>query len=176
MLTALNFKRWIDEHRSLLRPPVGNAQVWKDREFMVTVVGGPNQRKDYHIDPGEEFFYQIEGDMTLKIVENGTHRDLPIREGEIFLLPPFVPHSPQRGPHTIGLVIERVRRPDEEDAFVWYCDECQTLIHKVSLHVSDLVTQLKPVFDAFWDDESARTCPNCGALMQPPGAPDETPR
>lgn len=167
MLTTINFKQWIDEHRHLLKPPVGNAQVWKDREFMITVVGGPNQRKDYHVDPGEEFFYQLEGDMTLKIVEDGRHRDLPIREGDIFLLPPFVPHSPQRGPNTIGLVIERVRGSHEPDKFVWYCDECREQIHEVTVHVTDITTQLKPVFDAFWADMDARTCPHCGAVMQP---------
>lgn len=99
MLTTINLHQWIADHRHLLRPPVGNAQIWKDREFMVTVVGGPNQRKDYHIDPGEEFFYQLEGDMTLRLIENGEFRDLPIREGEIFLLPPLVPHSPARPEH-----------------------------------------------------------------------------
>lgn len=134
---------------------------------MVTVVGGPNQRKDYHIDPGEEFFYQLEGDMTLRLIENGQFRDLPIREGEIFLLPPFVPHSPQRGPHTLGLVIERIRRPDEEDRFEWYCDRCGHRLHTVALHVTDITTQLKPLFDAFWADERARTCAACGHLLQP---------
>ncbi|MCS7078687.1 MAG: 3-hydroxyanthranilate 3,4-dioxygenase [Chloracidobacterium sp.] len=167
MLTAINFRQWIDEHRHLLRPPVGNAQIWKDREFMVTVVGGPNQRKDYHIDPGEEFFYQLEGDMTLRLIEDGQFRDLPIREGEIFLLPPLVPHSPQRGPNTLGLVIERVRRPDELDRFEWYCDHCGNRLHEVSLHVTDLTTQLKPLFDAFWANEQARTCTVCGHQLQP---------
>ncbi|MBX7221152.1 MAG: 3-hydroxyanthranilate 3,4-dioxygenase [Blastocatellia bacterium] len=170
-LATLNFKQWIDEHRHLLKPPVGNAQIWKDREFMVTVVGGPNSRKDYHIDPGEEFFYQMEGDMTLKIVEDGEHRDLPIREGEIFLLPPMVPHSPQRGPNTIGLVIERIRREDEQDQFQWYCEGCGAVLHNVAVHVTDIVTQLKPVFDAFWANQEARTCKHCGAIMEPPSPP-----
>lgn len=167
MLTAINFRQWIEDHRHLLRPPVGNAQVWKDREFMVTVVGGPNQRKDYHIDPGEEFFYQLEGDMTLRLIENGQFRNLPIREGEIFLLPPLVPHSPQRGPNTLGLVIERVRRPDEQDRFEWYCDRCGNRLHAVALHVTDITTQLKPLFDAFWADERARACAACGHQLQP---------
>ncbi len=167
MLTAINFRQWIEDHRHLLRPPVGNAQVWKDREFMVTVVGGPNQRKDYHIDPGEEFFYQLEGDMTLRLIENGQFRNLPIREGEIFLLPPLVPHSPQRGPNTLGLVIERVRRPDEQDRFEWYCDRCGNRLHAVALHVTDITTQLKPLFDAFWADERARACADCGHQLQP---------
>jgi len=167
MLTTINLHQWIADHRHLLRPPVGNAQIWQDREFMVTVVGGPNQRKDYHIDPGEEFFYQLEGDMTLRLIENGEFRDLPIREGEIFLLPPLVPHSPQRGPNTLGLVIERIRRPDEQDRFEWYCDRCGQRLHEVALHVTDLTTQLKPLFDAFWADERARTCTACGHVLQP---------
>src|SRR5438128_7357508 len=113
-LVPLNCKRWIDEHRHLLKPPVGNAQIWEgDRDFMVTVVGGPNSRSDYHVDEGEEFFYQVEGDITLRVLEHGKPRDIPIREGEIFLLPPRIPHSPQRPPNTVGLVLERRRLPAE---------------------------------------------------------------
>ena len=95
-LQPLNFKKWIDEHRHLLKPPVGNQQIWADREFMVTVVGGPNARKDFHVNQGEEFFYQLEGDITLHVLDEGKREAIPIREGEIFLLPPNVPHSPQR--------------------------------------------------------------------------------
>ncbi len=108
-LEALNFKRWIDEHRHLLKPPVGNQQIWADREFMVTVVGGPNARADFHINQGEEFFYQLEGDIVLRCMEDGKPVDVPIREGEIFLLPARVPHSPQRPAGTVGLVLERKR-------------------------------------------------------------------
>ena len=86
-LNPLNFKQWIDENRHLLKPPIGNAVVYNDAEFMIMVVGGPNSRTDYHIDPAEEFFYQIEGDMVLKVVEDGEFRDITIREGDIFLLP-----------------------------------------------------------------------------------------
>src|SRR2546428_9048470 len=119
-LEPLNFKRWIDEHRHLLKPPVGNAQIWEgDRDFMVTVVGGPNSRSDYHVDEGEEFFYQIEGDITLRVLEHGKPRDIPIRQGEIFLLPPRIPHSPQRPPNTVGLVLERRRLPDDLGTFLW---------------------------------------------------------
>src|ERR671937_3214835 len=95
-LKPLNFKQWIDEHRHLLKPPVGNAQIWEgDRDFMVTVVGGPNARTDFHVNEGEEFFYQLEGDITLKVQDGGQIVDVPIREGEIFLLPARVPHSPR---------------------------------------------------------------------------------
>jgi len=90
----LNLKAWIDEHRELLKPPVGNKMVWRDSELLVMVVGRPNQRKDFHVEEGEEFFYQIEGDIVVRVMENGKPRDIPVREGEIFLLPPRVPHSP----------------------------------------------------------------------------------
>ena len=116
-----NFRGWIDEHRHLLKPPVGNKLVFRDSEFIIMVVGGPNSRSDFHVDPGEEFFYQLEGDMTLRTVQAGQLVDVPIREGEIFLLPPLLPHSPQRLANTVGLVIERQRRAGERDGLQWYC-------------------------------------------------------
>ncbi|MCY4439266.1 MAG: 3-hydroxyanthranilate 3,4-dioxygenase, partial [Deltaproteobacteria bacterium] len=143
----LNFSKWIDEHRHLLKPPVGNQVVYKDTEFTVMVVGGPNTRKDYHVDEGEEFFYQLEGDMTLRIMEDGAPRDVPIRAGEIFLLPPKVPHSPQRRPDTVGLVIERQRRDGELDLFQWYCDDCHKKIYEESVQLTDIVAQLPPIFE-----------------------------
>ena len=107
-----------------MKPPVGNKCVYEDSDFIVMVVGGPNSRKDYHFDESEEFFYQVEGDITLKVIENDKPRDIPIRQGEIFLLPPHVPHSPQRPANTVGLVIERKRTPGELDGFQWYCEKC----------------------------------------------------
>jgi 3-hydroxyanthranilate 3,4-dioxygenase len=165
---TINFKKWIDEHRHLLKPPVGNAQVWADREFMVTVVGGPNARKDFHIDEGEEFFFQLEGDITLRLREGDRVIDLPIREGEIFLLPPRVPHSPQRPASTVGLVIERQRAAHELDGFVWYCERCGHELYQETLHVTDLVAQLPPVFERFWSDPRHTTCQMCGSQMQKP--------
>ena len=127
-MKPLNFHRWIDEHRDLLKPPVGNAQIWEgDRDFMVTVVGGPNSRTDYHVNQGEEFFYQVEGDIVLRVLQHGKPVDIPIKEGEILLLPPNTPHSPQRPANTVGLVIERRRLPDEKDTFLWVCDNCGTV-------------------------------------------------
>ena len=117
MLPPINFKNWIDKNRHLLKPPVGNQVVYEDTELIIMVVGGPNTRKDYHIDEGEEFFYQLEGRMVLRIIENKKPKDININEGEIFLLPPKVPHSPQRFENTVGLVIERKRRKEELDAF-----------------------------------------------------------
>lgn len=169
-LAAFNLHEWIDKNRNRLKPPVGNDQLWKEEnpDFMVMVVGGPNTRKDYHVDESEEFFYQVEGDITLKIVEDGEKKDIQIREGDVFLLPPGVPHSPQRPADTIGLVVERKRKEGELDGFVWYCDNCGEKIHEEFMVLTDITTQLKPVFEKFWADEKARTCENCGDVMQPP--------
>lgn len=169
-LMPLNLMSWIRENRDSLKPPVGNKLVWKDTEFNVMVVGGPNTRKDYHIDPGEEWFYQIEGDMVLKVIEDGERRDISIREGEMFLLPAFVPHSPQRFADTVGMVIERSRRPEEKDHLRWYCEECDEVLYDESFHCTDLGTQLKPVIEKFHGDEGLRTCKKCGAVMEVPTA------
>lgn len=170
-LQPLDFKKWIEEHRHLLKPPVGNQLVWQDREFIVMVVGGPNSRTDYHIDPSEEFFYQVEGDITLRVMEDGKPQDIPIREGQIFLLPPGVPHSPQRPAGTVGLVIERRRRPEEQDGFAWFCPRCHHKLYDEYLHVSNIVTQLPPVFDRFYNDPKHCTCGQCGfQVTRPPRA------
>jgi len=124
-LASFNLTQWIDEHAHLLKPPVLNQTVWKDSDFIVMIVGGPNVRTDYHVDPYEEFFYQLKGNMVLKTVEDGALRDVPIGEGNVLLLPPHVPHSPQRPEAgSIGLVVERSRPTGVMDAFEWYCGEC----------------------------------------------------
>lgn len=175
ILPPLNLQQWVDAHRHLLKPPVGNKEVYPHGDFIVMVVGGPNTRKDYHIDPGPEFFYQIEGDMTLRIVEDGVPRDVEIREGEIFLLPENVPHSPQRRADTVGLVVERKRLPGEEDGLRWYCDSCNHILHEEFFALEDIVTQLRGAIERFYADEAARTCSACGAVMQvPAGAPKAT--
>ena len=162
MIRPLNFQKWIDEHRHLLKPPVGNVQIWADREFMVTVVGGPNARTDYHINEGEEFFYQVEGDITLRLLEGGKPQDLPIAQGEIFLLPPKVPHSPQRPQGTVGLVLERRRLPHERDSFLWICDGCGVELYQETFHLTDIVAQLPPVFARYWSNPANTTCKQCG--------------
>jgi len=169
LLPPINFQQWIEEHRHLLKPPVGNAVVYTDnQDFIIMVVGGPNARKDYHYDEGEEFFYQLEGDIVLKVIEDGQPKDIPIRQGEIFLLPPRVPHSPQRPANTVGLVIERKRRPDELDGFMWFCERCGDKLYEEFLHVRDIVEQLPRVFERFYGSVELRTCKNCGAVMEPP--------
>ncbi len=171
MPSVYNLKAWIDENRDQLKPPVGNKMVWQDSEFLVMVVGGPNRRKDFHIEEGEEFFYQIEGDIVVRIMEDGQPKDIPVREGEIFLLPPHVPHSPQRPENTVGMVIERTRKEGELDHLRWYCESCREVLHDTAFQLEDLGTQLKPIIENFYADESLRTCKHCGAVMQPPAQP-----
>ena len=168
MLPPINLQQWIEDNRHLLRPPVGNQVVYKDTEFIIMVVGGPNARKEFHFNEGEEFFYQIEGDMQLPIRENGKTKVITIREGEIFLLPPKVEHSPQRFKDTVGLVIERVRASDELDACSWYCEQCDKLLYRAEFHCNDIVGQLPELMQAFYDDLDLRTCKNCHATMEIP--------
>jgi 3-hydroxyanthranilate 3,4-dioxygenase len=163
-LAAFNFQEWIDEHRHLLKPPVCNQQVFEENDFIVMVVGGPNQRNDYHDDPVKEFFYQLEGDMVLKVFDQGEFYDVVIREGEIFMLPPHVRHSPQRPmAGSVGLVIEPKRPDGAKDAFEWYCFECGGLVHRVEVLLQSIVDDLPPLYEAFYADENARTCSQCGA-------------
>jgi 3-hydroxyanthranilate 3,4-dioxygenase len=169
-LQPLNLERWIAEHRADLKPPVGNKRIFRDSEFIIMVVGGPNSRRDYHVDPAEEFFYQLQGEMLLKTIESGRARDVPIRAGEILLLPPRVPHSPQRGADTVGLVIERERRTGEHDGFQWYCERCATLLYEEFITVSDIEKDLPPVFARFYASPERRTCKNCGCVQSPIGS------
>jgi 3-hydroxyanthranilate 3,4-dioxygenase len=163
-LRAFNFQQWITANADLLNPPVSNKKVFEDGDMTVQVVGGPNQRSDYHDDPVEEFFYQLKGDMILKVADNGAFYDIPIREGEVFLLPAHVPHSPQRPqPGSIGLVVEAAR-PNALDGFNWYCFACGALVHRIEVKVEHVVRDLPPLYEAFYADEKARRCPNCGAI------------
>jgi len=167
-LKAFNLKAWIEEHRDELRPPVCNRQVFEENDFIVMVVGGPNSRDDYHVDEGPELFYQAEGEMLLRTIQDGERVDIPIREGDMLLLPPRVPHSPQRYADTVGLVVERKRLEHELDGFAWYCDECDHKLYEEFVYIDDIVAQLPPIFDRFYDSEEFRTCDRCGAVKPLP--------
>jgi 3-hydroxyanthranilate 3,4-dioxygenase len=163
-LTAFNIRDWIDANRDKLEPPVCNQQVIDEDDFIVMIVGGPNSRDDYHVDDGPEFFYQFEGDMVLRTIQDGRRIDLTIREGDVFYLPPRVPHSPQRFANTVGLVIERKRLEHENDGFQWYCDNCGALLYEEFEHITDIVAQLPPIFERFYASEDNRTCARCGTV------------
>lgn len=163
---ALNFQRWIDEHEHMLKPPVNNAQVWKDGDFMVTVVGGPNGRSDFHDDPIEEFFYQFKGNAFLLVLDRGKYERVELKEGDIFLLPAHVLHSPQRPEAgSLCLVVEHTRRKDQIDALQWNCACCGQLIKRYEMNLQSIVADLPPVYEQFYaTNEQERTCTNCGTV------------
>ena len=165
-LKAFNFQGWIEENKEKFKPPVGNAQVWEDGDMMVTVVGGPNQRRDYHDDPTEEFFYQLKGNIFLRIMETPGKppREIPINEGEIFLLPKHMRHSPQRQGGTLGVVVEMPRPEGALDGFEWYCQKCNQLVHRAEVKLKSLVRDLPPLFEKFYGSETLRKCQHCGAV------------
>jgi 3-hydroxyanthranilate 3,4-dioxygenase len=168
VIAPFNLKKWIDENRDLLKPPVGNFCLYKHAEnFIVMIVGGPNSRKDYHYNESEELYYQVEGNIVLKIIDEGVAKDIAINEGDMFLLSPKTPHSPQRGAGTVGLVIEKVRA-NEKDGFLWYCENCGNKLYEEYKVITDIVSQLPPVMEGFYKDEDKRTCTKCGTLMMPP--------
>lgn len=169
-MLLIDLNAWVEANRERLRPPVGNALIFDAEGFIVMAVGGPNARQDFHVNEGPELFLQLEGDIVLRVIE-GEGADLrvtevPIREGQLFLLPPRVPHSPQRPANTVGLVVERVRTPDERDGFLWLCESCGAQIHRTEVHLHDITAQLAELLRAFWADTQARTCPSCGALLE----------
>jgi len=168
VIRPINIKKWIDDNRHLLKPPVSNKVVYEDTEFIVMVVGGPNSRKDYHYNESEEFFYQLEGDITVVIQEEGNAVPVQIKEGEIFLLPPRIPHSPGRGANTVGLVMERKRRADEKDGLLWFCEKCNNKLYEKYFSLTNIMTQFQETFEYFYGSKELRTCKKCGHEMEPP--------
>lgn len=168
LVSPLNFKAWIEENRHLLKPPVGNKVVWKDGEFIVMVVGGPNNRKDYHYNETPEFFYQVEGNMVLKIMDGNTPKDIHIKEGDIYLLPAKVSHSPQRVANTVGLVIEYPRSKKMKDALEWYCEKCNHLLYRKKFKLGNIETDMPKIFNKFYNNEEKRTCTKCTYVMESP--------
>lgn len=132
------------------------------------VVGGPNARKDFHYNEGEEFFYQLEGDIVVTIQDNGKAVEVPIKEGDIFLLPAKVPHNPRRFANTVGLVVEHKKKNHEKDGLLWFCESCNHKLHEVYFELSDITTQFQGEFKRFYDSVDLRTCKKCGSVMEPP--------
>lgn len=168
MLMPFNLHQWIEENRDLLKPPVGNKNLYKEAgDFIVMVVGGPNARKDYHFNESEELFYQIEGDVTVRIQWEGKPKDIHIKEGEMFLLPANVPHAPMRGENTVGLVIERVRTgTDLTDGLFWFCEKCNHELKQYRFKLDNIEKDFLPRFKEFYTSEEMRTCSNCGHVME----------
>ena len=162
-----NFQQWIEDNKELLKPPVGNKCVYTESEdFIIMVVGGPNSRKDYHYNETEEFFYQIKGDIIVKIQEGGESKEVSIKEGEVFLLPAKVPHSPIRSEGSVGLVIECKRTAEERDGLQWYRDKCNNPLHDTYFKLRSIEKDFIPRFEEFYSSEEMRTCSSCGEIMK----------
>ena len=162
-----NLQKWIDENRHLLKPPVGNKNLYVESgDYIVMIVAGPNARKDYHYNETEELFYQIEGDIIVKTQQEGKLVQYEIKEGEMFLLPPKVPHSPIRSEGSIGLVIERKRTSDHKDGLMWFSDKANALLYEEYFQLTDVEKDFLPVFKRFYGNEKLRTCPKTGEIME----------
>lgn len=161
-----NLHQWIAENRHELKPPVGNRNLYKEAgDYIVMIVAGPNARKDYHYNETEELYYQLEGDIVVRIQEDGQAVDIPIKEGEMFLLPAKVPHSPMRSEGSIGLVIELKRKPEEQDGLLWFCDKCNSKLHESYFHLTNIEKDFLPRFREYYTSADMRTCQNCGEVM-----------
>jgi 3-hydroxyanthranilate 3,4-dioxygenase len=161
---------WVEQHREAFEPPVGNKVVWEDSQFTAMVVRGPNARRDFHVDPSDELFYMLRGDMVLEFMQEGRRHRRAIREGELMLVPAGTPHSPHRPADTWGLVVEIKRRPDQTESLRWFCERCDALLHEVTLHVADIERDLKAAIEHFDGSPALRACRACGHV-QPERAP-----
>lgn len=166
---------FIESNKSQLTPPVCNKMIHNDGFLKVMIVGGPNTRQDYHMNLGEEIFYQIKGDMCLKIMEGGSPRDIVIKEGEMFVLPGRIPHSPQRFADTVGLVIERERLAGELDGLRYYVNEQnEDVLWQRFFPVKDLGKQLKPLIEEYFQSDAHSTkVPTTDSVPDAPWQSDE---
>lgn len=161
-----NLTKWIDENRHLLKPPVGNKNIYIDSEdYIVMVVAGPNARKDYHYNETEELFYQLEGEITVYVQDNGEKKAMKLSAGDMYLHPAKTPHSPNRSEGSIGLVIER-KRSDAKDGLLWFCDTCNHKLYEVYFPLADIEKDFLQHFEHFYNSEELRTCKKCGSTME----------
>ena len=163
-----NLNKWIGENRHLLKPPVGNKSIYADaQDYIVMVVGGPNARKDYHYNETEELFYQLEGNITIIVQENGARREMELNAGDMYLHPAKTPHSPVRSENSIGLVIERKRAGQGfTDGLLWFCDDCNHKLHEVYFELKDIEEDFLPHYEHFYNSKELRTCKKCGTIME----------
>src|SRR6266536_3050500 len=164
----INLKSWIEENREKFKPPVSNRYLYDGRDFFVMVIKGPNARNDFHLVDSEEYFYQLKGDIKVRIREGDRIVDHLVREGETFFIPPNVPHSPQRPPDTIGIVVERRRPPGEKEHVIFYCENCGALVEDIHFDCADIVEHFSQAMLDFWNDDARRTCKKCGKKVEKP--------
>ena len=167
-LPPINLKKWVEQHRHEMVPPVSNKYLYDGEDFFVMLINGPNARNDFHQTNSEEFFHQLQGDIVVRIVEDGKIKDVPVREGETFFVPGNVPHSPTRPPNTLGLVVERRRPPGELEHLQFYCDNCHALVEDIEFDCKDIVVHFRQAMEDFWGDARRSTCKNCGTRVTKP--------
>ncbi len=165
---AINIGSWIKDNKHLMVPPVSNKYLFSGQDFFVMIIAGPNARNDFHMTNSEEFFMQIKGDVSVRVRDAHGIRDIPLREGESMFVPGGIPHRPQRGPDTIGLVVERRRLPSETEHMIFYCEKCDALVYDKEFTCSDIVKQFRREMEAFWADPKLCTCPSCGTRVPKP--------
>lgn len=163
-----NLHQWVEENRELLKPPVGNKNLYKESgDYIVMIVAGPNARKDYHYNETEELFYQLEGSIEVHIQEDGQKKTFTLGPGDMYLHPAKVPHSPVRHAGSIGLVVERKRKDlDAKDGLMWYCDACNHRLYEAYFTLKDIEKDFLKHFEHFYGSETLRTCDNCGTIME----------
>ncbi len=163
-----NLNQWIEQNRHLLQPPVGNKNMYVDSgDYIVMVVAGPNARKDYHYNETEELFYQLEGNITVYVQENGKKIAMRLGPGDMFLLPAKTPHSPVREQDSIGLVVERKRVGQNiPDGLLWFCDNCNHKLHEVFFELHNIEHDFLPHYQHFYNSKALRTCKKCGTVME----------
>jgi 3-hydroxyanthranilate 3,4-dioxygenase len=159
---------WVAENRHLMKPPVGNKYLYSGKDFFVMIIAGPNARNDFHMTDSEEFFIQIKGDIVVRIRDTDGIKDVPVREGETYFIPPNVPHSPQRGPNTIGLVVERRRPETEPEHLMFFCEKCNELVYDKVFCCKDIVQHFAAAMEEFWADTKLSTCKKCGTRVMKP--------
>ena len=164
--SPINIEKWIEENAEKFKPPVSNRYLYDGRDFFVMVIKGPNARNDFHLVDSEEYFYQFKGDIKVRIREGDRIVDHIVREGETFFIPPNVPHSPQRPPNTVGLVVERQRGRGEKEHVIFYCENCGALVEDIHFDCKDIVDHFSKAMLEFWSDDARRTCKKCGKKVE----------
>lgn len=162
-----NLMGWVAENRNVLKPPVGNKNLYKDAgDYIVMIVAGPNARNDYHYNETEELFYQLEGTIEVHVQEDGKKRTMKLGPGDMYLHPAKIPHSPVRHKGSIGLVVERKRKNSNHvDGLLWYCNTCNHKLHEVYFELHDIEKDFLGHFNTFYGSKDLRTCTNCGTVM-----------
>jgi 3-hydroxyanthranilate 3,4-dioxygenase len=162
-LKNFNLQEWIDENR-------GNwgqrRVIWQDSDFITFVTRGPNRRKDYHINPGDEIFYQLEGELNLHYLKDNKHELAVLAAGEIFLLPKHMPHSPRRAEGSWTLVVERKRSEEEIDRFIWPCEKCGNKLYETEVRFDDPGDAVSKATDSLKSDPALATCKECGQVLE----------